>query len=166
MHHDIKPSNIFIGFENSSLLVQLGDFGLACPLQSVRHTLALGTRLYAAPEQLNGECNAKSDLYSLGIVLFEMVSSFGTDMERVHCISEVRKGNIPLHLKEKQPQFAKVISELVSNDPNDRPTASMLLANVAQNENDSEVIKSLRDELKKKDEEIKKLKEQLQQSSH
>lgn len=59
VHHDIKPSNIFIQLENGSLLVQLGDFGLACPLQSVRHSLALGTKLYAAPEQLAGKCDPK-----------------------------------------------------------------------------------------------------------
>lgn len=59
VHHDIKPSNIFIQLENGALLVQLGDFGLACPLQSVRHSLALGTKLYAAPEQLAGKCDPK-----------------------------------------------------------------------------------------------------------
>jgi translation initiation factor 2-alpha kinase 1 len=59
VHHDIKPSNIFIQIENGNLLVQLGDFGLACPLQSVRHSLAFGTKLYAAPEQLEGKCNPK-----------------------------------------------------------------------------------------------------------
>lgn len=59
VHHDIKPSNIFIQMENGNILVQLGDFGLACPLQSVRHSLAFGTKLYAAPEQLNGKCDPK-----------------------------------------------------------------------------------------------------------
>lgn len=59
VHHDVKPSNIFIQIENNQLLVQLGDFGLACPLQSARHSLAFGTKLYAAPEQLLGKCNPK-----------------------------------------------------------------------------------------------------------
>lgn len=59
VHHDIKPSNIFVQIENGSLLVQLGDFGLACPLQSARHSLAFGTKLYAAPEQLLGKCDPK-----------------------------------------------------------------------------------------------------------
>lgn len=59
VHHDIKPSNIFIRCEKDNILVQLGDFGLACPLQNVRHSLAFGTKLYAAPEQLAGKCNLK-----------------------------------------------------------------------------------------------------------
>lgn len=59
VHHDIKPSNIFLQFDAGSLCVQLGDFGLACPLQNTKHSLALGTKLYAAPEQLKGNCNRK-----------------------------------------------------------------------------------------------------------
>lgn len=61
VHHDIKPSNIFIGCEkNGELYVQLGDFGLACPLQA-KHSpdSMIGTMTYAAPEQLRGHCNPK-----------------------------------------------------------------------------------------------------------
>lgn len=59
VHHDIKPSNIFISAEGCNLLVQVGDFGLACPLQCVSHGFARGTPLYAAPEQLAGRCDPK-----------------------------------------------------------------------------------------------------------
>lgn len=60
VHHDIKPSNIFIGVEeNGDLLIQLGDFGLACPLQDQHTTNVIGTPTYAAPEQLNGHCDPK-----------------------------------------------------------------------------------------------------------
>lgn len=59
VHHDIKPSNIFLQMEEGKFSVQLGDFGLACPLQNNKHSLALGTKLYAAPEQLEGKCNSK-----------------------------------------------------------------------------------------------------------
>lgn len=74
VHHDIKPSNLFIGCEkDGELYVQLGDFGLACPLQA-KHSRdsMIGTMTYAAPEQLRGHCNPKvhsnlrlsnSDLY-------------------------------------------------------------------------------------------------------
>lgn len=61
VHHDVKPSNIFIGCEkNGHLFVQLGDFGLACPRKS-KHTPnnMIGTMTYAAPEQLRGQCNQK-----------------------------------------------------------------------------------------------------------
>lgn len=61
VHHDIKPSNIFIGCEkNGELYVQLGDFGLACPLQA-KHSpdSMIGTMTYAAPEQLRGHCDPK-----------------------------------------------------------------------------------------------------------
>lgn len=57
----VKPSNIFIGCEkNGELYVELGDFGLACPLHSKHPTDSIiGTPTYAAPEQLNGNCNPK-----------------------------------------------------------------------------------------------------------
>lgn len=59
IHHDIKPSNIFVANSESGFQIQLGDFGLACPLQQSHSGLALGTHLYAAPEQLDGVCNPK-----------------------------------------------------------------------------------------------------------
>lgn len=63
IHHDIKPSNIFVAQNENGLLVQLGDFGLACPLQQSHRGLAVGTHLYAAPEQLDGQCNPKVSFY-------------------------------------------------------------------------------------------------------
>lgn len=63
IHHDIKPSNIFVAQNGSGLLINLGDFGLACPLQQSHCGLALGTQLYAAPEQLDGKCNPKVIFY-------------------------------------------------------------------------------------------------------
>lgn len=61
VHHDIKPSNIFIGCErNGKMYAQLGDFGLAC-LRKSEHTAdnMFGTPTYVAPEQLAGQCNPK-----------------------------------------------------------------------------------------------------------
>jgi serine/threonine protein kinase len=68
-----KPGNIFVNHDLSQ--VQVGDFGLACCLQHssedvtlmvqpssehpFKHKREIGTKLYAAPEQLRGECNSK-----------------------------------------------------------------------------------------------------------
>lgn len=60
VHHDIKPSNLFINVESGKrILVQLGDFGLACPLQDDHPKDIVGTPTYAAPEQLEGKCDKK-----------------------------------------------------------------------------------------------------------
>lgn len=103
IHHDIKPSNIFVGMEaNGRLSVQLGDFGLACPLQEEhRSNNLVGTPTYAAPEQLKGCCDPKSDVFSLGVVLVELLMPFGTDMERIKTIEAVRRQEVP----EKFPEL-------------------------------------------------------------
>ncbi|XP_035446004.1 eukaryotic translation initiation factor 2-alpha kinase 1 [Spodoptera frugiperda] len=159
IHHDIKPSNVFVAQSEGGVTVQLGDFGLACPLQQSHSGLALGTHLYAAPEQLDGQCNPKSDMYSLGIILLEMVEPFSTDMERVKTITDLRKGQIPAHLTANYPKIAHIIGKLVQRRPAKRLDTSQLLEelkNLAENKDDT--IKNLREELAAKDDEIAQLK--------
>ncbi|XP_060518124.1 interferon-induced, double-stranded RNA-activated protein kinase-like [Cylas formicarius] len=160
VHHDIKPSNIFIQKENGITLIQLGDFGLACPLQSVRHSLAFGTKLYAAPEQLAGKCDPKSDMYSVGIVLFELVENFKTDMERVENITELRKGRLPVSVASGEPEFAHVIEKLMRKKPELRPDTTALLHSLTASEENGKV-ELLKAQLAEKDEEIAHLKELL-----
>jgi Serine/threonine protein kinase len=84
VHRDIKPSNIIISkTESGADLVQLVDFGIArCVYDEVTKTQALtkavdvfGSPRYMSPEQLLGqEVTGQSDIYSLGIVLYEMLT--------------------------------------------------------------------------------------------
>jgi len=75
IHRDIKPHNIMIVKDGS---VKVADFGIA-RLQSTQNTLtqeALGSVHYISPEQAKGgQVDARSDLYSLGVVMYEMLTS-------------------------------------------------------------------------------------------
>ncbi len=77
IHRDIKPANILITASGEPML---SDFGIAKILEMGQTTsltgsgLAIGTPEYMAPEQWTGEAGPQADLYSLGIVLYEMVT--------------------------------------------------------------------------------------------
>ncbi len=75
IHRDIKPANILLTRRGQAVLT---DFGIAQIVGATRHTVSgalLGTLSYMAPEQgLSGECDPRSDLYSLGIVFYEMLT--------------------------------------------------------------------------------------------
>ena len=100
-------------------------------------------------------------MYSLGIVLLELIETFKTDMERVLSISSLRKGKISPHLLALHPQLSHVMSQLVATNPANRPDATALLKYLAVDVVESQVVQDLKCQLAQKDEEISQLKELL-----
>ncbi|XP_053658154.1 eukaryotic translation initiation factor 2-alpha kinase 1-like [Anopheles marshallii] len=161
VHHDIKPSNIFVSLSHhdSKINIQLGDFGLACPLQSSHVGVGFGTPLYAAPEQLAGECDPKSDIYSLGIILLELLVPCSTDMERAETIKQVRHGQFPPDLDR---DFTGLLKNLLHIQPARRPGMHDLVEAVNRIRiNRDRVISELRRSLSLREEEITSLRTQI-----
>uniref|UniRef100_A0A8C8RLK2 eIF-2-alpha kinase GCN2 n=1 Tax=Pelusios castaneus TaxID=367368 RepID=A0A8C8RLK2_9SAUR len=153
IHRDLKPVNIFLDFDDH---VKIGDFGLATDHpayavvtkqgedQSDSHlgksdpssnlTGMVGTALYVSPEvqgNTKSTYNQKVDLFSLGIIFFEMsYYPMSTASERIFVLSQLRLPTIEFpkdfdEVKHEKQRF--VITWLLSHDPATRPTAVELL---------------------------------------
>ena len=92
-------------------------------------TSGLGTTTYAAPEQLTGgEYNEKSDIFSLGLLYFELIYPFATHMERVTVLKDLKdKQKFPPRFVRKFPKEAAFIWSCLAKDPNMRPSAWEIL---------------------------------------
>ncbi|XP_038070148.1 eukaryotic translation initiation factor 2-alpha kinase 1-like [Patiria miniata] len=172
IHRDLKPKNIFLEESSVDLQVLIGDFGLAKEdfvvetmtsdpdipngvwaerCEATSHTAAVGTTTYASPEQLKGSnYDCKSDMYSSGIILFEMFHPFATLMERAKVIGQVRDGSIPKEIHKKWPDQYKTIGQLTHCDSCHRPHAREVLKGPLFLSKD-EIIKDLRAKLSEKD---------------
>ena len=73
VHRDIKPDNIMITDNNT---VRLIDFGLSKMSKKKQMTTVAGTPFYMAPEVLEGGYTSKADMWSLGVLLYTLVSGY------------------------------------------------------------------------------------------
>jgi class 3 adenylate cyclase len=127
VHRDLKPGNVWLSEEGA---VKLGDFGLAVSLDRTRLTqdgTMVGTATYMPPEQaVGGDVTPRSDLYSLGAMLYEMLTGrppfLGDDSVAV--ISQhlnTRPVAPSWHNPEVRPELEALILELLEKAPAARP---------------------------------------------
>eukprot|EP00042_Codosiga_hollandica_P050229 m.596051 g.596051 ORF g.596051 m.596051 type:complete len:1703 (-) comp58044_c0_seq4:40-5148(-) len=131
----------------------LASLGSSDESRSANLTGNVGTTAYLAPELAIQKNRAyydeKVDLYSLGIILFEMCMYFQSMHERAEVLQELRKASITFPSRFDSVRYAnnkKIICHLLSHDPRKRPSASDLLKSLpAQVEDDSisEALKAI-----------------------
>jgi serine/threonine protein kinase len=116
VHRDISPQNVIISTEGA---VKLVDFGIAKAASKASHTVAgalKGKLLYMSPEQALGQpLDNRSDLYSLGLVLFELLTGvrcFQADSE-LGVLEKVRLGRIS-DLASLNPKVSRDVAAIVS----------------------------------------------------
>jgi serine/threonine protein kinase len=134
IHRDLKPANIMISGNGD---VRLMDFGIARPTEASLHTVEgniVGTMQYLSPEQIDGvDIDARTDLYSLGAILYEMLTGTKTfpqetitNLMKKKIINEYRRFsdfNFPI-----APGLVKITQKcLQSSKENRYPNAAALL---------------------------------------
>ncbi|GIJ68197.1 hypothetical protein Voc01_031140 [Virgisporangium ochraceum] len=138
VHRDITPDNIMVQPDGTAQLI---DFGLAARTTAEQTGAAVGTLAYCAPEQagtLRRPVSRRSDLYSLGAVLFQCLAGrppFPTDdvgeLLRLHAVAPVP--DLARLVPGTPAGLSDVVSTLLAKDPDDRyQTGEELLADLHQ----------------------------------
>jgi serine/threonine protein kinase len=132
VHRDVKPGNVIVVEREGKLSVKVCDFGL---LRSIpRSGAVVGTPSYMAPEQVLGtEVDGATDVYSAGVLLFEMITG------RVPFIGSTPVAVLMKHVQEAQPsprimrpeippELEQLILRAMSKEPELRPSAEEMAA--------------------------------------
>ncbi len=128
IHRDIKPGNLMISARGS---VKIADFGIALKTQDFSKKLTstgefVGTPGYLSPEVCLGKpVDQRSDIFSLGIVLFECLAGRMpfTDESPLGLMLEVVKAEIPdvcTLNSEVDPELSRILSRMIAKDPAER----------------------------------------------
>ncbi len=123
VHCDLKPSNVMLTDDNRVVLIDFGSARSQLVSRDLsRSDLSTGTPYYVCPEQIAGhEPDARGDLYSLGVVLYEMLAGALpftgktlADLFAAHRLADVPR--LPQHLFRYQP----IVDRLLAKSPDDR----------------------------------------------
>ena len=138
IHRDIKPSNIIITSDDN---VKLTDFGIARAFDLTSLTISdsfVGTPIYMAPEQIDGsKVDCRVDLYSLGIILYEVYSGKkpfdDSDPMRAVMRKMANEAEELSTIAEVKEPINNIVMKLIKKEPNDRyKTADELIDDLSK----------------------------------
>ena len=130
LHRDLKPANIMLDGRGEALIMDFGLAGIAHEIEDVRS----GTPAYMAPEQLAGkEVTLRSDIYSLGLVLYELFTGKAAfDGKTLDEIVRVRRDSTPHRpstlVRDMDPLVERAILHCLEADPENRPASALMVA--------------------------------------
>ena len=132
LHRDLKPANIMIDGRGRA---RITDFGLAGAIEEIPgEEIRAGTPAFMAPEQISGgHVSVKSDIYSLGLVLYELFTGKraveGPTLDSILDQQVNRSPSSPSsYVKDIDPLVEKVIMRCVEKDPRKRPDSVLDIA--------------------------------------
>ncbi len=132
IHRDLKPANIMLDGAGKVRITDFGLAGIAATIQGAE--VRAGTPAYMAPEQLAGkEVTVKSDIYSLGLILYEIITGKrafeATSLnELLRMREESRVPNPSTLVRDIDPMFERVILRCLATDPVLRPASALQVA--------------------------------------
>jgi serine/threonine-protein kinase len=132
LHRDLKPGNVMLDGRGH---VRITDFGIAALADELAHRdVRSGTPAYMAPEQLAGEaCTVRSDLYALGLVLYEVYTGREAHhAESLHDLEQMRRSGTPATpstlIEDMDPLVERVIMRCLEVEPGSRPSSAIAVA--------------------------------------
>lgn len=132
LHRDLKPANIMLDADGNARITDFGIAGLSGHIAAGE--IRAGTPAYMAPEQITGrDVTSQSDLYALGLVLYELFS--GCPAFQATCLDEylqLHENATPRPLSEivtdLPDKVEEIVNRCVEKNPNERPKSAMHVA--------------------------------------
>jgi serine/threonine protein kinase len=112
VHRDLRPSNVIV---TDNGMVKVADFGTSRFLEIAAHgTTVIGSPPYMAPEQFQGKAMFASDLYSLGVTMYQMLTGvLPYDTPSPADLDRLMSGDLLSHPRLKNPKIPKAIDDIV-----------------------------------------------------